>query len=116
MLGLFVLLCACNLVSGQFPQLANAIWGSDSLLPGIRNVLGGVLGADSIHANCLQKIVCNEFADQVIEVSTQVDPVKRTVVHVPKVVKPRGRLRWIGDVLANGLSRVSRRLGDPTGW
>ena len=27
------------------------------------------------------------------------DPVKRTIVRVPKVVQRRGRLRWIGDLV-----------------
>ena len=39
------------------------------------------------------------------------DPVKRTWVYKPKVIKKRGRLRWIGDLIVNGLSRVARRIG-----
>ena len=31
----------------------------------------------------------------------EIDPVKRTIVRIPRVTKPRGRLRWIGDAIAN---------------
>lgn len=98
-------------VQGQFPAIANTIFGSESLLPGVKNILGGILAADNIHANCLQKVLCNEFADEVVKVAAEVDPVKRTIVHIPKVVKPRGRLRFIGDFFVNGLKRLSRKLG-----
>ena len=30
-----------------------------------------------------------------------IDPVKRTIVRIPRLVKPQGRLRWIGDALVN---------------
>ena len=30
-----------------------------------------------------------------------IDPVKRTIVRIPRLVKPQGRLRWIGDAFVN---------------
>ena len=41
------------------------------------------------------------FCFQKIEMTEEVDPVKRTIVRIPRIVKPRGRLRWIGDAIAN---------------
>jgi len=79
--------------AGQFPELANSIFGTDSYLRGMRNVLGGVLAADKVHKKCMQKTLCSEFSDEVIEITEEKDPVKRTVVRVPKVVRRKGRLR-----------------------
>lgn len=39
------------------------------------------------------------------------DPVKRTLVRIPKVVKRRGRLRWIGDLISGTVGKVTSRLG-----
>jgi len=80
-------------VDAQFPTLANSIYGQDSYLRGLRNVMGGVLAADKVHKKCMQKTLCSEFSDEVVELKEEVDPVKRTIVFVPRVVKPRGRLR-----------------------
>ena len=33
------------------------------------------------------------------------------MVRVPKVVKPRGRLRWIGDLITGAVGKVTTRLG-----
>ena len=47
----------------------------------------------------------------------EVDPVKRTIYYVPKVIQPRGRLRWIGDAIASGVSKVADRMGiNPYGF
>jgi hypothetical protein len=52
-----------------------------------------------------------DVVDEIVEISVELDPVKRTWVYKPKVIKKRGRLRWIGDLIVNGLSRVARRIG-----
>lgn len=78
---------------GFLPTAYNTVFGQDSLLRGVKNVMGGVLAADGIHKNCMQKALCNEFADEVVEFDERVDPVKRTIVYVPRVIKPRGKLR-----------------------
>ncbi len=100
-----------NYVSGQFPEVANAIWGPNSIVRGVKNVIGGVLAMDGVHSKCAQKTMCSEFADEIVEASAELDPVKRTWVYVPRVVQRKGRLRWIGDMIANTVGRVSRRLG-----
>ena len=38
---------------------------------------------------------------QKVEMTEAIDPVKRTIVRIPRLVKPQGRLRWIGDALVN---------------
>ena len=95
----------------QFPGLANAVWGPDSLIYGVKNVLGGVLALDEVHSQCLQKNLCSEFSEEVTENSLELDPVKRTYYNVPKVIHRRGRLRWIGDLIVNAMNRVGRRIG-----
>ena len=95
----------------QFPGLFDAIAGQNSLLRGVKNVVGGVLAVDNVHSQCIQKTVCDEMAEEIVENSVELDPVKRTWVYKPKVIKKRGRLRWIGDLIVNGLSRAARRIG-----
>ena len=51
--------------NGQFPKLANAIWGKDSYVPGIKKVVGGLLAADITHSKCGQKMLCDEMASEV---------------------------------------------------
>ena len=51
--------------NGQFPRLANAIWGKDSYLPGVKKIIGGVLAADITHSKCGQKMLCDEMAPAV---------------------------------------------------
>ena len=46
-----------------------------------------------------------------MEVAEEEDPVKRTIVRVPKVVKRRGKLRWIGDLVTSGVGKVADTLG-----
>ena len=69
------------------------------------------MAIDDVHSKCIQKTVCDEITDEIVENSVELDPVKRTWVYKPKVIKKRGRLRWIGDLIVNGLSRVARRIG-----
>ena len=92
-------------------SISDTLFAPDSYLTGIKNVMGGVLGADSVHKKCMQKMICQEFSDEVVEVVEETDPVKRTVVRVPKVVQRRGKLRWIGDMVETAVSLVSDRLG-----
>ena len=91
--------------------MANAIYGPNSLLRGVKNIIGGVLAIDGVHSNCIQKTICDEFSQEIVENSVELDPVKRTWVYKPKVIQRRGRLRWIGDLIANGLSKVARKVG-----
>ena len=51
--------------NGQFPRIANAIWGKDSYLPGVKKIVGGVLAADITHSKCGQKMLCDEMAPAV---------------------------------------------------
>ena len=51
--------------NGQFPRLANAIWGKDSYLPGVKKIVGGLLAADITHSKCGQKMLCDEMAPAV---------------------------------------------------
>ena len=105
-----LILLAFPVAKAQFPAIANAIYGPDSLLYGIKNVVGGVLAADKVHHSCMQKTLCSEFAPEVVEVEERFDPVKRTQVRVPRVVQRRGRLRWIGDAVANGVGKLADLL------
>ena len=41
-----------------------------------------------------------------------IDPVKRTIVRIPRLVKPQGRLRWIGDALVNTVRNSSNFIYD----
>lgn len=108
---------AIPVAQGQFPEIANSIFGPDSYFRGVRNVLGGVLGADNVHKKCLQKTLCDEFAPAIVEVSERYDPVKRSMVRIPRVIKQRGRLRWIGDLVSRGVGKVASRLGvNPWGF
>ena len=70
-----------------------------------------MLALDTVHSNCMQKTLCTEFADEIVENSLELDPVKRSWVYIPKVVQKRGRLRWIGDIIANAVNRVGRKIG-----
>ena len=94
-----------------FPELANTIWGKDSLVYGVKNVIGGVLAMDNVHSQCIQKTLCDEVSDEILSNSLELDPVKRTYVYVPKIIKPKGRLRWIGDLFTNALGRIGRKMG-----
>ena len=78
---------------------------------GVKNVVGGILTIDEKHHGCIQKSVCEGFMDGEFEHVPELDPVKRSWVWKKKVIRPPGKLRWIGDLVANGLSRVARRIG-----
>ena len=97
--------------SAQFPELSNAIFGPNSLVRGVKNVMGGVLGFDTVHSQCMQKTICSEVSNPIIDFRADLDPVKRTWVYQPKVIKKRGRLRWIGDAIFNGVAKVARKIG-----
>ena len=73
--------------------------------------MGGVLGMDTVHKNCLQKTLCNSVSDEIVERTLVTDPVKRTLVYVPRVIQPKGALRWIVDILFDGFSRMARKIG-----
>ena len=89
----------------------DAVAGPTSILRGVKNVVGGMLAIDGVHSKCMQKTICDRFADEVIEEKPELDPVKRSWVLKRKVVKPRGNWRWMGDIIVNGVSRVARRIG-----
>ena len=89
-----------------------SIGGQYSLLTGVKNVIGGILAVDNIHGKCVQKKFCDQFAVTNKTIKTkELDPIKRSWVYKEKVIEERGKLRWIGDMIANGLSRVARRIG-----
>ena len=50
--------------NAQFPAVANAIWGKESYLPGIKKIVGGILAADITHSKCGQKMLCDETNSQ----------------------------------------------------
>ena len=67
--------------SAQLPDfITNEIFGPNSLVRGVKNIMGGILAADNVHKKCLQKTICSEFSDEVVEVKERIDPVKRTIV------------------------------------
>ena len=49
---------------------------------------------------------------QKVEMTEAIDPVKRTIVRIPRLVKPQGRLRWIGDALVNTVCNSSNFIYD----
>lgn len=53
---LLMVVVASDLVTGQLAELANEIYGPNSVIRGVKNVMGGVLAADKVHKNCLQKV------------------------------------------------------------
>ena len=91
--------------------MANTIWGKDSLVYGVKNVIGGVLAMDKVHNSCVQKTLCDEMAGEIVDNTLELDPVKRSYVPVPKIIKEKGRLRWIGDMFTNALGRIGRKMG-----
>ena len=90
--------------NSQFPDIAGItgmISSVQTLVPGVKNVMGGLLAADAAHSKCMQRTLCDQFSGEVIETRTEFDPVKRSLVLIPTVVKERGKLRWIGDMIVN---------------
>ena len=66
-----------------------------------------------VHDRCMEKYVCDNFSGEIVNMTARIDPIKRTIVYVPEVIKKEGSLRWIGDLLVNGVSWVSRAVGLP---
>lgn len=84
------------------------------MVSGVKNVMGGMLAMDDIHHKCMRKRICEEFTEEVVEMTEMKDNTSRSdsgTVLVPVVVKPRGRLRWIGDYVARGINFLADRLG-----
>ena len=42
------------------------------------------MAVDNVHSQCIQKTVCDEMAEEIVENSVELDPVKRTWVYKPK--------------------------------
>ncbi|TRY78347.1 hypothetical protein TCAL_13572 [Tigriopus californicus] len=104
---------------GQFDIIPNIVntFGENTYVKGIKNVMGGVLGADKVHQGCIQRTLCKEFAGEVIETTERYDPVKRTLVRIPRIVQRRGRLRWIGDAVMSVVKKIGDRLNiNPYGF
>ena len=87
--------------NGQFEGILSTLTGPQSLMPGIKNLMGGVLAMDKVHNKCVQKTLCDQFAAPTIRKRVAFDPVKRSMVVVPQVIKEGGKLRWIGDMIVN---------------
>ncbi|CAB4068261.1 CDC42BP [Lepeophtheirus salmonis] len=71
----------------------------------------GLLAMDSVHKKCIQKTVCEEFSDQVITMipSPNVNRNGRRI-WVSHVIQRRGKLRFIGDFIVNGIISFYNRL------
>ena len=108
---IFFLVLAIQYNTAQFPDIANEIFGPKSTIQGVKKLMGGVLGFDAVHNQCLQKTLCGEVSDEIVERSLVPDPVKRTLVYKTKVIQPKGSLRWIVDLVFGGVSRVARNMG-----
>jgi hypothetical protein len=89
------------IVNAQIPEILNTFTTVQRMLPGVKNVMGGLLAVDDVHKKCIQKTICNQFVPEIIETRAEFDPVKRSLVLVPKVIQERGKLRWIGDMIVN---------------
>ena len=48
------------------------------------------------------------FADEIISVEERYDSFDRSIQLVPVVKQERGALRWLGDMIFNGLGRKAR--------
>lgn len=47
------------MAKGQMLQdLTGGIFGENSVITGVKNILGGVVGADGVHKKCMQKYIC----------------------------------------------------------
>ena len=51
-----------------------------------------------------------QFADEVIDVEERYDPYDRSIQLVPVVKQERGALRWLGDVIFNGIDNLRDRV------
>jgi len=97
-LGAVQSLLPAGLVS---PGVIQGATTAQQMLYGMKNVMGGLLAVDDVHKNCIQKTICSQFAPEIIETREEFDPVKRSMVLIPKVIQERGKLRWIGDMIVN---------------
>ena len=75
-------------------------------------MVGDAVQLDQNFKKCMQKRVCEGFSDQEhIENVERYDPTSRSWKTESRVVRTPGRLRWIGDMIATGLSKVARTVG-----
>ena len=108
---IFIVFLAIQCNFAQFPDLANELFGPKSTIQGVKKLMGGILGADAVHSKCLQKTLCSAVSDEIVERTLVPDPVKRTLVYSTRVIQPKGSLRWIVDIIFDGVSRVARKIG-----
>lgn len=92
---------AIGAVQNFMPVITQAASTAQLMVPGIKNVMGGLLEMDNHHSKCIQKSICSQFASEIIETREEFNPVKRSMVLIPKVIQERGKLRWIGDIIVN---------------
>ena len=97
---LLYIFCPGN-TNSQFSGITQTVSTLQTFVPGVKNVMGGLLAADGVHKKCIQRTLCDQFSGEVIETRAEFDPVKRSLVLIPTVVKERGKLRWIGDMIVN---------------
>ena len=102
-----ILVLTLQSVQCQFPNVANAIFGPSSMVRGVKNLMGGILATDNNHHSCIQRVLCHEMKPEKVEITEEIDPVKRTIVYKRKVIRKAGRLRWIGDIIANLFTKVT---------
>ncbi len=97
--------CLLGTTSGQLAELTQVVTGAQTLIPGVKNIMSGILAVDGVHQKCMQRTLCHAFAGKLVENKIDFDPVKRSVVVVPKVIREEGKLRWIGDLIVNLFKR-----------
>ncbi len=100
-LELIVAIVSVAFTFGVSGQIGDIVANAGSYLPGIRNVMSGILAIDKVHKKCLQRSLCESFTGPVVADKKIYDPIKRSSVTVREVIQKEGRLRWIGDLLAN---------------
>ena len=75
-------------------------------------MVGDAVALDMNFKKCMQKRVCEGFSDhEHVENVERYDPTSRSWKTESRVVREPGRLRWIGDIIATGLSKVARKVG-----
>lgn len=153
-----VILLIFQPAAGQFEAIKNLLPGGGTMISGVKNVMGGFLAVDNIHHACMRKRLCEEFAEEEVEMEemTEEEMAEEEAAEEEeaaaeeeatrrfyrydlmedhhrfshrsnrpdrlsnrsnrprfrrKVIRPRGRLRWIGDAVANGIGAIADRLG-----
>lgn len=91
--------------SGQLAELSQAVSSIQTMVPGVKNILSGILSVDKVHNKCMQMTLCEAFSGKLVENKVEFDPVKRSEVVVQKVIREEGKLRWIGDLFVNFFKR-----------